>query len=447
MSEDVRTSLAAAPMRALQVVVVALCIALNALDGFDVLAISFAAPGIAEEWNIDRAALGIVLSMELFGMAVGSVLIGNLADRFGRRPVILGCLAVMAAGMFAAAASDGLTPLCIARVFTGLGIGGMLSSTSAMVAESSNDRRRGLNMALNIAGYSTGAILGGLVAARLLEVGYDWRAIFHFGGAMTLLALPLAFFFLPESVESLIARRPPGALERINRTLGRIGHPPTDRLPDLPARTERPSLLSLFSSDYARPTILLTVAYFAQIMLFYYVQKWIPKIVVDMGFDAASAGRVLVGANVGNLTGAVLIGLATQRFSIRPLIIAAMLAGFVAISLFGLGPRDLTQLTVLAAVAAFFINAAVVGLYPIFAQTYPAALRASGTGFVIGVGRGGSALGPVIAGALFASGAGLLVVSMVMGAGALIAATMLALLPRGTGDSVASAPRSQGQRA
>ena len=430
MSEPVRTSLATAPMRALQVAVVALCIALNALDGFDVLAISFAAPGIADEWNIDRAALGVVLSMELFGMAAGSVLIGNLADRLGRRPVILGCLVIMAAGMFAAAAAVGMTLLCIARVFTGLGIGGMLSSTSAMVAEYSNDRRRGLNRALNIAGYSTGAILGGLVAAQMLEVGYDWRAIFLFGGAMTLLALPLAFFFLPESIESLIARRPPGALDKTNRILARLGHPPADRLPDLPARIERPSLLSLFSSDYGRATILLTVAYFAQIMLFYYVQKWIPKIVVDMGFDAASAGRVLVGANVGNLSGAVLIGLATQRFGVRPLIIAAMLAGFVAISLFGLGPRDLTQLTILAAIASFFINAGVVGLYPIFAETYPAALRASGTGFVIGMGRGGSALGPVIAGALFASGAGLLAVSMVMGAGALLAATMLALLPR-----------------
>jgi MFS family permease len=208
----------------------------------------------------------------------------------------------------------------------------------------------------------------------------------------------------------------------------------------------------LFSSDYSRVTILLTVAYFAQIMLFYYVQKWIPKIVVDMGFDAASAGRVLVGANVGNLSGAVLIGVASQRFSIRPLIIAAMLAGFVAISLFGLGPRDLTQLTILAAIAAFFINAGVVGLYPIFARTYPAALRASGTGFVIGMGRGGSALGPVIAGALFASGAGLLVVSMVMGAGALIAATMLALLPRAerrtaAGREIASASSSEEQGA
>lgn len=429
MREDIGTSLAAAPMRRLQVMVVALCIALNALDGFDVLAISFAAPGIAEEWGIDRAALGIVLSMELFGMAAGSVLIGNLADRIGRRPVILGCLTVMAAGMFCAAAANGLVMLCVTRVITGLGIGGMIACTSAIVAEYSNDRRRNLNVALNIAGYSTGAILGGLVAAALLEAGHGWRAVFHFGGIVTLVALPLAFLFLPESIGSLLARRPAGALERINAILARLRYAPLDELPPLPPKVERPSFGTLLSGDYGRATLLLTVAYFTQIMLFYYVVKWIPKIVVDMGFDAASASRVLVGANIGNLSGAILIGVAAQRFSVRPLVIGAMLLGFVVITLFGLG-GGLTRMTVTAGVAAFFINAGVVGLYPIFARIYPAALRASGTGFVIGVGRGGSALGPVVAGALFASGAGLLTVSMAMGAGALVAATMLFLLPR-----------------
>ena len=106
-----------------------------------------------------------------------------------------------------------------------------------------------------------------------------------------------------------------------------------------------------------------------------------------------------------------------------------MIAGFVGIGVFGLGFRDLTQMSLVAAIAAFFINAGVVGMYPILARTYPASLRASGIGFVIGVGRGGSAVGPVVAGALFASGGGLLLVSLVAGTGALVAATMLFLLP------------------
>src|SRR3546814_14478604 len=142
MTNDPRAVIAAAPMHRLQIMVVAICIALNALDGFDVLAISFAAPGIADEWGVDKATLGIVLSMELLGMAAGSVLIGNVADRIGRRPTILGCLLLMACGMFAAAHATGVTMLSAIRFLTGVGIGGMLSSTTAMVG---SEARRGGN--------------------------------------------------------------------------------------------------------------------------------------------------------------------------------------------------------------------------------------------------------------------------------------------------------------
>lgn len=436
MNADPRATIAAAPMRALQIVVVALCIALNALDGFDVLAISFAAPGIAEEWGVDKATLGVVLSMELLGMAAGSVLIGNVADRIGRRPTILSCLVVMALGMYAATLATGVTALMAIRFLTGIGIGGMLSSTSAMVAEFSNDKRRGLNVSLNIAGYSTGAILGGLLASRLLAETGDWRWVFMVGAIGSAAMVPLAFFLLPESIESLVARRPAGALERVNQTLVRIGHASVDALPPPPKQVVKPSITSLFGPGFARITILLTVAYFAQILFFYYIQKWVPKIVVDMGFDASQAGGVLVAANIGNLAGAVTIGLASQHFQLRPLVSGAMVAGFVAIGLFGAAGADLTRLSVTVAIAAFFINAGVVGMYPLLAQAYPAALRASGTGFVIGIGRGGSALGPVVAGALFASGSSLLLVSLVMGLGGLLAAAMILSLPRQTSAAV-----------
>ncbi|MDO8411494.1 MAG: MFS transporter [Phenylobacterium sp.] len=431
---DPRATIAAEPMRLAQFVVVAICITLNALDGFDVLAISFAAPGIAAAWGVNPAALGVLLSMELIGMAVGSVAMGNVADRIGRRPTILICLTMMMIGMFAAAFSPGMTALFAARLFTGLGIGGMLSSTSALVAEFSNDRNRGLAVVLNIAGYSTGAILGGLVASALLEASGDWRSVFLFGGVATALCLPLAIFLLPESIDSLLARRPAGALEAVNRTLARLRRAPIDALPEGEIQT-RPSIGALFSPGYGQVTLTLTTAYFAQIMFFYYIQKWVPKIVVDMGFDAASAGRVLVCANIGNLLGALAIGVASQRLPLRPLVIGAMLAGVAAIAVFGLGVRDLVALSITAALAGFFVNAGVVGMYPILAATYPAALRASGTGFVIGVGRGGSAIGPVVAGALFASGGGLMTVSLVMGLGGLLAAAMLFILPRAAGRS------------
>jgi benzoate transport len=436
MSGNPGERIAAGPMHWRQIVIIALCMALNALDGFDVLAISFASPGIAADWGIDKAALGVVLSMELFGMAAGSVLIGNAADRIGRRPAIIGCLVVMMAGMFAAAGATNVTMLSAARLVTGLGIGGMLSSTSALVAEFSSARRQGLAVSLNIAGYSSGAILGGLAVTALLAQGADWHRIFVFGGIMTALAFPLALLLLPESIAFLAARRPARALERINAIMATLGHAPLAGLPDAVER-KRPSIAALFSGGHGGATLLLTIAYFAQIMLFYYLVKWIPKIVVDMGFTAAQAGRVLVAANIGNLAGAVLIGVAVQRLPARSIVIAAMILGFGATTVFGLGFHGIAQLSAVAGIAAFFINCGVVGLYPIMARTFPASLRATGTGMVIGIGRGGSALGPMIVGALFNRGSGLFSVSLVMAAGGLVAAAMLALLP---------AARAEGRR-
>ena len=129
MASDPRAIIDEAGMSRFQWGIVAVMIGLNALDGFDVLSISFASPGIAAQWGIDRAALGLVLSMELIGMAAGSVMLGGLADRVGRRATILGCLVAMAAGMFGASTAHNVEALSAWRVLTGLGIGGMLAAT------------------------------------------------------------------------------------------------------------------------------------------------------------------------------------------------------------------------------------------------------------------------------------------------------------------------------
>lgn len=423
--QDPRVNIAKQPMSRMQIAVVVLCMALNAMDGFDVLAISFAAPGIAQEWGINPAVLGVVLSMELIGMALGSVIMGNVADRIGRRPTILACLSVMAVGMFMSAFANGVLMLCVVRLFTGLGIGGMLSATSATVAEFSNERRHGLTTILNIAGYPIGAIIGGSVAAFILATTGEWRSIFLFGSVATLLLLPIAAIYLPETLHSQITRRRPNALAGINKTLSRMK---MDRITQLPApdiRAEKSSILSLFRGRYLRITVALTLAYFAQIMAFYFIQKWTPKIVVDLGFEQAAAGTVLIMANVGSLLGALVLGLASARVNMRYAVMASMVTAFVFFALFGMGHKDLVQLSLFAAVTVFFTNAGVVGMYPIMAKAFPAELRASGTGFVIGVGRGGSALGPIIAGSLFEGGYSLLFVSLVMGAGTLFAALMI----------------------
>ena len=427
MNDDPRAILVRSPMGRLQVVAVTLCVLLNALDGFDVLAISFASPGIAAEWGIDRAALGIVLAMELIGMAFGSVLLGNLADRIGRRPTILGCLILMAAGMGLAALANDVVTLSIIRLATGFGIGGMLACTNAMVAEFSNARHRNLSVTLMAAGYPFGAIVGGSIASMLLATG-GWRDVFTFGAIVTAAFLPITWFLLPESVGFLVQKRGPGALEQTNATLKRMGHGTIAALPPLSPAAPKPSLGQLFAPGLARTTILLTLAYFMHIMTFYFILKWIPKIVVDMGFEASAAGGVLVWANVGGLGGALLLGLLTYRVPLRTLVIGAMIGSTALVTYFGQGQKDLGGLALIAAAAGFCTNAGVVGLYAIFAQAFPTAVRAGGTGFVIGIGRGGAALGPIVAGFLFASGFGLPLVALVMGLGSLVAAAALVAL-------------------
>ncbi len=437
---DPRHLLASNPMRGLQVLVVAITVGLTALDGFDVLAISFAAPGIAHEWGIDRAALGFVLSMELIGMGIGSILIGGVADRLGRRRTMLGCLLVMILGMFMVSRVGGLTELSLWRVFTGLGIGGMLATTNAVAAEFANVARRDLCVALMAIGYPLGAVFGGMIAAHLLK-GSDWRAIFQFGALATAAFLPVVFWLVPESVAWLCQHQPVNALAEVNRTLRRLDYAPVLVLPARPGRTHRIPLVEIFRPGLLMATVLVTATYFLHITTFYFILKWVPKIVVDMGFAPASAAGVLVWANVGGACGGATLGLLSQRYSVKSLTVLLLIASTVMVAVFGRGQADLQGLGLICALAGFCTNGAVVGIYAVLARTFPPALLATGTGFAIGMGRGGAMLAPIIAGLLFHAGFSLQFVAICMGAGSLVAALCLALLPlrAGTGHPDAAA--------
>ena len=419
------------PMSTLQVLVVGITIALNALDGFDVLSISFASPGIAKEWGTTPAALGIVLSMELIGMALGSVFLGGVADKIGRRPTILGCLVVMAVGMAMVPTVRGLVDLSIWRVVTGLGIGGMLAAINAVAAEFANTRRRALSVSLMSIGYPVGAVLGGLVVAQLLRVNTDWRPIFYFGATVTALLIPIVYFVVPESVHWLARRQPAGALERINKALRRMGHAAVNALPEIPADARSRSIAEIFQPGLVAITTIVTLAYFFHITTFYFIVKWIPKIVVDMGFAQSTAAGVLVWTNVGGATGGAVFGLLTLRFGLKPLTITLLALSTVMVALFGRSPADLDRLSLICAMAGFCTNAGIVGLYAIIAQVFPTQVRAFGTGFTVGVGRGGSVLAPIIAGFLFSAGYSLPFVALTMASGSLLAAGVLLWLKLG----------------
>jgi MFS family permease len=289
-------------------------------------------------------------------------------------------------------------------------------------------------------GYPIGGVLGGQVVQGLLKSG-DWRSVFYFGSAVSVAFIPLVLLWVPESVHWLAQKQPTNALEKINRSLKRMGHAAIAALPPLPTMARKPALSDIFGPALMATTLIVTFAYFFHIMTFYFVLKWIPQIIHNMGFDASAAAGVLKWANLGGAIGGAVVGLLGMRYPMKTLTIGVMILSTVMVNVFGRSPHDLRDLALICACTGFFTNGAICGLYAIFAHVFPTHLRAFGTGFAIGLGRGGSALGPVLAGYLFQSGWSVATVATTLSVAALIGAVILSLLKTRTegGESTSTA--------
>lgn len=426
------------PMSTRQWIVVILMVLLNALDGFDVLSSAFAAPGISKEWGIPRSELGIVLSAELVGMGFGSIILGGFADKGGRKLAMLICLAVMAVGMYMAHAAQAVWPLTTWRFITGLGIGGMLAATNAVVAETTSKASRSLAMALYVIGYPLGGVIGGFAAQGWLLVEYDWRAVFLFGATVTAVMIPLVFLLVPETPAYYAANRPKDALDKINRSLRALSQPPIDALPPVDDKGPKPKVTDILSKPGLRKvTWMLAFGYMLHTLTFYYILKFAVQIVADSGFTQPEAASTLTYANIGGAVGGGLFGFLLKKWDIKGPTIAASLLGVVAVAWFGMGHGELGSWRLAGFLCMFFLNAAIVGYYAAFARGFPAYARATGTGFVLGVGRAGAAGSPIIAGFLFKAlgNSELLTVSVIMGIGTLCATVLLFLLPMRDGDA------------
>jgi benzoate transport len=421
MANDPVKLVAQGRMSPIQIATVAITTGLNALDGFDVLAISFAAPSIAREWSIAPTALGVVLSMELIGMVAGSLLLGNLADRFGRRPLILGCLVLMACEMALASTSTGIAQLALWRVLTGIGIGGMLPVLNAVASEVSNARQRNRSVALMVVGYPIGAVVGGFLSAPLLSTG-AWRDIFLYGALITAVFVPLVLLLVPETPAFLVTRQPKRALERINATLRRMQLPRVDALPLKPeTQAGTGSARLLFRPPLLLPTLLAVLLYCGHITTFYFIMKWTTKLVVDMGYPSASAAGVLTWVNVGGIVACVLFGVLASKVDVRRLTMVMLTGSIISVACLGSIGGSLLFLTIGACVAGVFVNASISGMYGLMAQIFPTEVRSTGTGIVLGIGRGGGILSPIFVGALLDINIAVSVIAVIMAAGSLLA--------------------------
>jgi len=419
-----------APMQSRQWLIVLLCIGLMALDGYDVLAISFALPGMTAEWGLSNALKGIILPLELLGMAVGAIFMGSLADNKGRKPVILISLVIVTTGMLVAGLAPNVYILGIARVFTGIGVGGILATSAPTASDFCNAKNRAFAVVLVAGGYSLGIYLGATFLSPLLKT-FDWRVTFYLGAAVGAVFIPVIYFFIPETISHLTRSRCDGALDKIRKTFQTLGHTPPENMGKVINETkEIISPLSLFKPGIALVTTILVIAYFGNIATYYYFVKWLPSLTTDLGYTASEASSILGIVSLGGVVGSIGVSIVSRFMSIKPLMIIILLLGGTGVAIFPYVMSSLLHMKVLGFATGLCVFAALAGFFGLFAICYPPKLLAAGTGLVIGIARGGAILGPLIPGLLFTAGLGLEAVAIIMAIGSLLAGITVIFLPR-----------------
>lgn len=402
---DIRHQIDASRMSSYQWLIIAVTTFLNALDGYDVLAMAFTATSVTEEFGLSGSQLGWLLSAGLIGMAAGSLVLGPFADRYGRRKILVVALAVNALGLFLSTTAGSVLELGLWRVVTGLGVGGILASATVITSEFASTRHRGMAVSIFTAGYGVGATLGGMGATQLIPA-FGWRSVFLTGGLLTLVAIGLVLAVLPESVDYLRTRRPAGAVQKLERIARRLRLEGRVELGPVPAGTgpQRSSVGRLLSGRYRTATLLLWAAFFVIMFGFYFANSWTPRLLVETGMTEQQGivGGLML--TMGGTFGSLLYGALTTRWDARLTLMAFTVLSAVTLVLF----ITTTSVPLLAfssgVVVGMLINGCIAGLYTVAPMTYEPGIRTTGVGWGIGVGRAGAILAPIAVGALLDTG-------------------------------------------
>ncbi|MFT4076082.1 MAG: shikimate dehydrogenase [Asticcacaulis sp.] len=386
-----------------QALVVAICFLLNMLDGMDVLILSYIAPTLSKDWGVTPDRLGVLFSAGLAGMAVGGLFIAPLADRWGRRYLILFSIALMSVATLASSFAGDITHLIGLRFLVGIGIGTVLASMAALTAEYAPPRHRVFAVSFLQAGYPVGAVLTGFLVAHHIEA-LGWRGMLFWAGIASAVTVPLIFFCLPESLEFLIKRQPKGALTKINALRRRFGELPLEILPETVVATKNEvGVRGLFADGRGLPTVLIWLAISLCFMTLYFVISWIPKLSIQAGLATSDAIYAGAAYNVGAFVGMTSIGMFPAKVDLRKLILAYLLAGAAALIVFGSVHMPVSGTLFVAFLIGVTVQGGFNGFYPFAATLYPAAVRSTGIGWAMGIGRIGAVLGPMLGGWLLAA--------------------------------------------
>ncbi len=393
-----------------QFLVIGLCMFLNMLDGFDITAMSIVNTAVGSELDITPDRLGLISSAALFGMACGAMFLAPLSDIFGRRNVIIISVFMISISIMFTANANTLAEFIVLRILSGLGAGAMLASQAALAIEYSPEKYKALSVALVTSGYPLGAMMTAVIGGFIMPE-FGWRGMFWFGGGLTLVMGLITWMQIPESLQFLVDRRPKGALEKINKTLNKLGKEEISELPDIGDTEDDANKASaldnfqdLFRNEYWRPTLTIWTCFLLCFSTMYFLMTWIPALMEYSGFTAATGRTAFFLFNLGGVIGIWLLGAISTKAKLSNIVSSFLLSSAFLLIVFAASPNMQTWLLSLVLIIGILFQGGFTGLYAVAAKVYPASFRSTGVGWAIGLGRAGAVIGPGVAGFLIAAG-------------------------------------------
>ena len=389
------------PLSRYQLLIAILCAIVLFMDGFDAQAMGFVAPALVEHLHIARSSLGPVFSSGLIGIMIGALVFGPLADRFGRKPVLIFCTLLFGICSLLTATAVSLETLLVIRLITGFGLGGAMPNAVALTSEFMPRRLRATAVTLMFVGFSIGAAVGGFVAAALIA-RFGWQSVFITGGILPCLIALLLIAMLPESIRFLLLKG--GDDARIRRSLQRISPGISPDLVRSLAIEERPAqefvVKQLFTAGRAPMTLLMWVIFFMSLLDLYFLNAWLPTVIHDSGIVIEKAIILTALFQVGGAFGSLIMGRLLDRFLSFRVLACAYLAAGVFVFLIGAAGKSV----LLLALTIFAAGCGVIGgqssANALSAEFYPTPMRSTGVGWALGIGRVGSIIGPLLGGLL-----------------------------------------------
>jgi AAHS family 4-hydroxybenzoate transporter-like MFS transporter len=426
---DVGEVIDALPFSATHVALTALCAAVALLDGYDTLAIAYAAPAIAEQWHMDARLFGAIFAAHGVGGVMGGATIGMFADHKGRRAALVGATALFGLAALATAASTTFMQLLIWRLVTGAGLAGALANAISLVSEYSPTRIRTSVVSIMFCAFPLGGALGGVLSAKLIQA-WGWPAVFWVGGALPIALGFLLAIVLPESTKFLIARGADrgviaAVLNRWTRTKVFQG----DEIFSLPEEaTRRSSVRELLSRTYALKTLALWISFAINQMGLTFAITWMPLVLRKAGVSLdnaifASALFTLVG-----IFGAIVIARLTDRTKSGGTVVWAYFLSAAAIGSIGYAWSTIWLLFIAVSAAGFLIVGVAVNLNPIAASVYPTTIRSTGVGWSLAMKSVGGIAGALAGGVLVSSRLGLSSLYLIAAAPIVLGAVSFACL-------------------